>query len=43
MSPLRKPLKKENHGGTEGTEAHRVLLIISINFVNIAKRYHEFL
>jgi hypothetical protein len=28
-----KTLKKENHGVTEGIEAHRVLLISTINFV----------
>jgi hypothetical protein len=36
-----KTKKKENHGGTEDTEVHRDLLISTISFVNLAKRYHE--
>ena len=35
MSSLRKPSKKENHRGTEDIEVNRVLLIISLNFVNL--------
>jgi hypothetical protein len=30
-----KTLKKENHGGTEDTEAHRELLIRTISFVKL--------
>jgi hypothetical protein len=35
LSPLRKPLKKENHGDTDYTEVHRVLLVSTINFVKL--------
>ena len=35
LDPVPIKQKKENHGGTEFTKAHRVLLINSLNFVNL--------